>query len=154
MILWWEREHSSRMIEKKVIFLIIITMIKQLKYNVHFMCVCVYVENAVIARSIEIICSPGCACVHVGKVYWINVFIVGRRKEDKKLTLLTYMCMRVCIYVRDRKDGPFVFSSPHVRYLWTLVTMCHVTVVGKKRRMFLRSVSCVRCSAVHRPCLW
>ena len=43
--------------------------------------------------------------------------IVGRSKEDKKLTLLTYMCMRVCIYVRDRKYGPFVFLSPHVFFM-------------------------------------
>ena len=38
-----------------------------------------------------------CVCVCVSKVYWINASIVGRSKEDKKLTLLTYMCMRVCI---------------------------------------------------------
>ena len=31
--------------------------------------------------------------------------IVGRSKDDKKLTLLTYMCMCVYIYVRDRKYG-------------------------------------------------
>ena len=39
-------------------------------------------------------------CVHVdnvGKVYRINVSIVGRSKEDKKLALLKYMRMRVCI---------------------------------------------------------
>ena len=35
------------------------------------------------------ICSPVCACVHIGKVYWINVSMVGRSKEDKKLTLLS-----------------------------------------------------------------
>ena len=59
---------------------------------------------------------PVFACVHVGKVYRINVSIVGRSKEDKKLTLLTYMCMRVCIYVYDRKYGPFVFLSQHVLF--------------------------------------
>ena len=35
--------------------------------------------------------------VHVGKVYWINVPIVGQSKEDEKLTLLTYMCAYVYI---------------------------------------------------------
>ena len=58
--------------------------------------------------------------------------MVSLSKEDKKLTLLTYMCMRVCIYVKDRKYGPFVFLSPRVRFLWSLVTMCHLPVVGKR----------------------
>ena len=69
------------------------------------MCVCVYVENTAMASSIKMICSPVRACVHVGKVYRINVSIVGRSKKDKKLTLLTYMFMRVCIYLSDRKYG-------------------------------------------------
>ena len=43
----------------------------------------------------KMICSPVCACVHVGKVYRINVSVVGRSKEDKKLTLLTYMCIYI-----------------------------------------------------------
>ena len=63
------------------------------------------------------ICSP--VCVHAGKVYRINASIVGRSKEDKKLTLLTYMCTRECIYVCDRKYGPFVFLSPHVCFFMT-----------------------------------
>ena len=70
------------------------------------MCVCVYIENTATASSIKIICSPVCACVYDGKVYLINVSIVGRSKKDKKLTLLTYMSMLVCIYVFDRKYGP------------------------------------------------
>ena len=47
------------------------------------------------------ICLPVCACVDVGKVYWINMCIVGQSKEDKKLTLLTYMwmCVCVCVYI-------------------------------------------------------
>ena len=99
------------------------------------------------------ICSPLCACVHVRKVYWINVSIVGRSKEDKKWTLLTYMCMRVCIYVRDRKYGPFVFLSPHVRFSWTLATTCRVPVVGKRTsHASSLCVLCVMPSAV-RPCL-
>ena len=64
------------------------------------------------------ICSPVCACVHVRKVYWINVSIFGRSKKYKNLTLFTYMCMHVCIYECDRKYGPFVLLSPHVRFLY------------------------------------
>ena len=77
-----------------------------------------YVENKAMTSWKKMICSPVCACVHVGKVYWINESIIGRSKEDKKLTLLTYKCMRVCVYicVRNRKFGPFVFSSPHMRF--------------------------------------
>ena len=61
------------------------------------LCAFVYVENTAMASSIKRIYSFVCACVHVGKVYWINVSIVGQSKKDKKLALLTYMCMRVCI---------------------------------------------------------
>ena len=57
------------------------------------MCVCVYVENTAMASSIKMICLPVCACVHVGKIYQINVSIVGWSQKDKKLTLLSYMCM-------------------------------------------------------------
>ena len=61
---------------------------------------CVYVENTAMTSSIKkMICLPLCACVYVGKVYRINVSIVGRSKEDKKLTFLTYMRMRVYIYI-------------------------------------------------------
>ena len=64
------------------------------------LCACVYVENTAMASWIKnMICSPICACVHVGKVYWINVSIADRSKEDTKSTLLTYVCMHVCIYV-------------------------------------------------------
>ena len=67
------------------------------------------------------ICSPVCASVHVGKVYWINVSIVGRSKEDKNwLYLHTCVCVCVCVcvyvYVRDCKYGPFVFLSPHMHF--------------------------------------
>ena len=61
------------------------------------MCVWVYVENTAMASWIEIWFVRLYVCVHVKKVYWPNVSIVGRSKEDEKLTLLTYMCMRVCI---------------------------------------------------------
>ena len=81
------------------------------------MCVRVYEENTAMASLIKMICSLVCACVHVGKVYRIIVSIVGRSKEDKKLPLLTYMCMCVCIYVCDRKYGLFVFLSQPVRFL-------------------------------------
>ena len=40
-----------------------------------------------------------CVCLHVNKVYQINGSIIGRRKEDKNLTLLTYMGMCVCVCV-------------------------------------------------------
>ena len=95
----------------------------------------------------NVICSPACACVHVGKVYWINVSRIGQSKVDKKLTLLTYMCMRVCMYVRDLKYGPFVFLSPHVRFLWSLATTCRVKVVGK--RTSHASLFCVECAMLY-----
>ena len=84
------------------------------------MCVCVHVENTAMASPIRMICSPVCACVHVGKVNRINVSIVGRSKKDKKLTLLTYMCMCVCIYVCDRKYGLFVFLKVHTCVFYDL----------------------------------
>ena len=124
--------------------------------------VCVYVENTAMASWKNMVCSPMCACVHFGKVYWVHVFIVGRSKEGKKFTLLTYMCMRVCVCVcvgvcvcvhgRDCKDGPFVFLSQHVRFLWFLATTCRVPVVGK--RTSHASSLCVLCampSFVRRP---
>ena len=55
------------------------------------MCVCVHVKNSAMANSNKLFV---CACVHVGQVYWIN----GQSKKDKKLALLTYMCMRVYVY--------------------------------------------------------
>ena len=61
------------------------------------LCACVYVENTAMASSIKMICSPVCAYVRVWKVYRINVARVGRSEKDKKLTLFTYMCMRVCM---------------------------------------------------------
>ena len=120
-----------------------------------YMRVWVYVEDTAIASSIKMICSPVCVCVYVGKVYLINVSIVGRSKEDKKFTLPTYMCMRVCIYVRDLKYGPFVFLSPHVHFLWSLGTTSRVRVVGK--RTSHASLLCVLCampSAASRPYSW
>ena len=80
-------------------------------------CVCVCRKYRYSQLNKNMISSPVCACVHVGKVYRINVSIVGRSKDDKKLTLLTYMCMHVRIYVRDCKYGPFVFLSPHMCFL-------------------------------------
>ena len=90
----------------------------------------------------------------LGKVYSINMFIVGRSKENKNLTLLTYMRMRVCIYVRDRKYGPFVFKSSSVQKR---------TIIGdnvSRSWSQLKNVAClfafVLCtmpSAVCRPCL-
>ena len=67
------------------------------KYNVHFMCVCVYVENTAMTSWIKIWFVRSCVSVHVRKVYWPNVSIVGRSKEGKKLTLLPCMCTHVCI---------------------------------------------------------
>ena len=79
---------------------------------------CVFVENTAMASWIKIWFVH--LCVHVGKVYWINVSIVGRSKEDKKLALFTYMCVCVCVYVyvRDRKYGPFVFSTFDDPFFW------------------------------------
>ena len=96
------------------------------------MCICVYAVNTAMASSIKRICSPVYVCVHVEKVYLTNLSIVGRIKENKKLTLLTYMGMCVCIYVRDRKNGPFIFLSWHMRFLWSLVKKCRIPVVGKR----------------------
>ena len=61
------------------------------------MCVWVYVcrKYSYDQLNKNLICSPVCVCVcvcvHVGKVYWINVSIVNRIKEEKSLALLTYM---------------------------------------------------------------
>ena len=80
-------------------------------------CVCVCVESTAMASSIKMICSPVCASVYVGKVDWINASIAGRNKEEKQLTLFTYMCMRVCVYMWGTVScGPFVFLSPHVHF--------------------------------------
>ena len=62
------------------------------------MCVRVYGENTAMASSIKMICSPVCACVHVGKVYWINVSIVDRSKKDKNWLYL-HTCVCVCVTV-------------------------------------------------------
>ena len=43
----------------------------------------VFEENTAMASSIKRICSPMCACVHIGNIYWINVSIDGRSKKDK-----------------------------------------------------------------------
>ena len=118
-------------------------MIKIIKIQCSFdvrVCVCRKYSYGQLNKHI---CSPVCACVHVGKVYWINVFIVGRSKEDKKLTLLPYMSMRVCIHVRDRKYGTFVFLSSHEHFLWYLANTCRVPVVGK--RTSHNSSLCVLC---------
>ena len=91
-----------------------------------------------------------CMCI-----CWESISLVGPSKEDKKLTLLTSMCMRVCICERDRKYGPFVFLSLRVRFLWSLATTCRVPVVSKRTSHI--SSLCVLCampSAVCRPCLW
>ena len=42
--------------------------------------------------------SPVCACVHVGKVYWVNVSVVGPSKEDKNWLYL-HTCVCVCVYM-------------------------------------------------------
>ena len=79
-------------------------------------CVCRKYSDGQLNKNM--ICSSMSACVHVGKVYRINVSIVEQSKKDKKLTLLTYMYMRVCKYLKNRKYGPFVFLSPHVRFFY------------------------------------
>ena len=71
---------------------------------------CVYVENTVVASWMKIglfarVCVCVCVCLHVDKVYQINGSIVGRSKEDKNLTLLTYMGICVCLCI---SDGPQV----------------------------------------------
>ena len=64
----------------------------------------VYVENIVVASWMKIgLLTRVCVCLYVNKVYQINGSIVGRSKEDKNLTLLTYMGMCVCEYI---SDGP------------------------------------------------
>ena len=95
--------------------LIMITnMIKIIKIQCSFyLRVCVCRKHSYGQSNKKMICSPVCACVHVGNIYQINESIVGRSKEDKELTLLTYMSIYVC----DRNYGPFVSLSPHVRFL-------------------------------------
>ena len=56
-------------------------------------------------------------CVYMlGKSVESMFPLLAEVKKIKKLTLLMYMCMRVCIYVCDRKYGPFVLLSPHMRF--------------------------------------
>ena len=99
--------------------IIITNRIKIIKIQCSFylhVCVCRKYSYGQLNKNM--ICLPVYACVHVGKVYGINVSIVDRSNEDKKLTLLTYMCMRVCIYVRDRKYGRFCFlKSTHAIFM-------------------------------------
>ena len=52
-------------------------------------------ENRIVRPCVRV-CV--CVCLHVCKVYQNYVSIVGRSKENKKLTLLTYMCMRGGVY--------------------------------------------------------
>ena len=60
---------------------------------------CVYVENTVVATWMKIrLFARVCVCLHVDKVNQINGSKVDRSKEDKNLTLLTYMGMCVYIY--------------------------------------------------------
>ena len=86
---------------------------KIIKNTMFILCACVRVcvcrKYSYDQLNKNMICSPVCACVHITKVYWINVSIVSRNNEDKILTLLTYICMRVCIYVRGRKLWAFCF---------------------------------------------
>ena len=89
-------------------------------------------QNIAMASWIKIFVHPCVRVYMLGKVYWVNVSIVGRSRGLKKMTLLTYMCMRACLYVRDQKYEPLVFLSPHVRFLWSLATMSRVSVVGKR----------------------
>ena len=75
--------------------------------------------------------------------------IVGRSKEDKKLT--TYMHVYAGGgYVRDRKNGPFVFLSPPCVFLFSLAR----PVVGKITSHV--SSLCVQCAMppAARPGLW
>ena len=72
--------------------------IKQLTCNIHFMCVCIYEVNTAMASSIKMIRSSVCASVHVEKVYWVNVSIVGRSKEDKKIDF-PYIHVYACVYI-------------------------------------------------------
>ena len=66
------------------------------------MYVCVCRKYSYRQLNKNMICSSARLCVYMlGKVYWPNISIIGRSKEDKKLTLLTYVRMRVCIC-----DGP------------------------------------------------
>ena len=67
-----KRKETSNLINKK-------QYKNNLKFNVHFMCVCVYVENTALASWIKIYFHP-CVCVCVSKVYWINVSILVRSK--------------------------------------------------------------------------
>ena len=68
------------------------------------LCACVYecVENTAMASSIKMIlfaCVCVCVCVHVGKVYWINVSIVGRSKKDLKKIDFTYIHVYAWVYI-------------------------------------------------------
>ena len=76
-------------------------------------------RNTVMASRMKIglfarVCVCVCVYLLVSKVYQINGSIVDRSKEDKNLSLLTYMGMCVCIRVMDRKYGSLLSLSPHV----------------------------------------
>ena len=117
------------------------------------LCVCVYVENTAMASSIKTICSPVCACVHVWKVYWINVYIDGRSKKD---WLYLHTCVCVSIYMRVTVSMGLLFFKVQTwvlfRGLWDLATTCRVSVVGKRTSLASSFyVLSVMLSIVRRP---
>ena len=89
---------------------------------VHFM----YVENTAMGSSIK---NDLFACVCVC-ICW-----------ESLLNQCVHSCLKyVCVYICD---GPFVFLSPRVHFLWSLVTTCRVPVVSK--RTLHASSLCVLC---------
>ena len=141
--LWWV---AYRVIEKKVNLVIIITRENWLECNVYFIWVCMYVVNKAIVSSIKMICLPVSARVHVEKVYWTNVFFVGRNKEDTNwLYLYTCVCVCVCMW-ETVIIGLFFLKSTCVFYFMILATTCRVPEVDKRTSHV--SSLCVLCILV------
>ena len=64
------------------------------------MCVCVCIKHS-FGQFNKMISSPMSAFVHVGKVYRIDVSIVGQSKKDKKIDF-TYIHVYACVYICER----------------------------------------------------
>ena len=108
----------------------------------------VCVENTVMASSIKMICSPVCACLHVGKVYRINESIVGHRKEDKNW-LYSHTCVCVYVYMFVTVSMGFWFSLVHTSVFYDLWWQPDAfRLLAKECRMLLWSVMCAMPSAV------